>query len=254
MDIPIKTEEEIKLMRKSGKILAEVLEECLEVAKAGVSTLQIDEFAEKLIKQKGGKPAFKGYQGYPATVCTAIDEVIVHGIPQANQILKEGDLLTIDCGVIYEGMYTDAARSKGIGKISPEKERLIKTAKEALSKAIDLAKPGIHLGQISKTIQETVEEAGFHIIRDLTGHGIGKKLHEEPVVLNYWDGDGPILKTGMTLAIEPIFSIGTSQMKTLNDKWTLVTIDNSTAVQEENTILITRDGAEILTSLKTDTD
>lgn len=253
MDIPIKTDEEIRSMRKSGKILAEVLEECLEAAKAGVSTLQIDEFAENLIKQKGGKPAFKGYNGYPATVCTAIDEVIVHGIPKKDQILKEGDLLTIDCGVIYEGMYTDAARSKGIGKISPEKERLIKIAKEALSKAIDLAKPGIHLGQISKTIQETVEDAGFHIIRDLTGHGIGKKLHEEPVVLNYWDGDGIVLKAGMTLAIEPIFSIGTSQMKTLNDKWTLVTIDNSPAVQEENTILITPDGAEILTSLKNDT-
>ena len=248
MAITIKTDQEIASMRISGKILAEVLEECCKIAKIGMSTYELDQIAEKLIRQKGGIPAFKGYHGYPATFCTSVNDAIVHSIPKKDQILKEGDLLTLDCGVIYKGMYTDAARSIGIGKISDVKERLIKTAYKALSQAIDIVKPGIHLCEISKSIQKTVEEAGFHVIYDLTGHGIGHNLHEEPFVLNFYDGKpGPILKQGMTLAIEPIFSAGTNHLKTLKDKWTIVTIDGSDAVQAENTILITQNGNEILT-------
>ena len=209
MSIPIKNKEEIQAMREGGQILAYVLEETLKIAKPGISTLDLDHFAENLIRQKGGKPAFKGYHGFPGTLCTAINEVIVHGIPKENEILKEGDLLTIDCGVMWKNMYTDAARSIGIGEISEEKQKLLDVSKEALNAAINLARPGKHLNLIGKKIEEIVKEAGFHIIQDLTGHGIGKELHEKPIVLNYWEGyPGPILKEGMTLAIEPIFSTG----------------------------------------------
>ncbi|MFA7685952.1 MAG: type I methionyl aminopeptidase [Candidatus Gracilibacteria bacterium] len=248
MAIIIKTPEEIELMRQSGKILAKVLEEVCKLAKPGISTLELDQFAEKFIIEHGGLPSFKGYHGFPGTICASINEEIVHGIPKKNHLLKEGDLLTIDCGVTFEEMITDAARSITIGKASAEKEKLIKTAYQALSKAIDVVKPGIHIGKISRTIQDVIEKAGFHVIRDLTGHGVGKFLHESPTILNYYDGSpGPVITPGMTLAIEPIFSAGTSRLRTLSDKWTLVTIDNSCAVQAENTIVVTDSGCEILT-------
>lgn len=250
MAIIIKTEAEIELMRISGKILAEVLEECCKRAQIGVSTKDLDRFAEDFIRKSGGIPAFKGYHGFPATLCTAVNDRIVHGIPKEDEILMDGDLLTIDCGVTYGGMVTDAARSIGIGKISDEKQRLIKTANEALAKAIDIAKPGVHVRELSVIIQKTIEEAGFHVVYDLTGHGVGRKLHEDPIIPNYSDGNkGSTLKEGMTIAIEPIFSAGTSKMKTLKDGWTIVTTDGSTAVQAENTILITKNGSEILTVL-----
>lgn len=248
MPIIIKTQKEIESMRRGGKILAEVLEKTCEMAVPGISTLELDGFAEKFITEHKGLPSFKGYRGFPATLCTSINEEIVHGIPKKDRILKEGDLLTIDCGVTFEGLITDAARSIGIGAISKERERLIKTAHQTLSQAIDIIKPGIHVGKISRTIQDVIEKAGFHIIRDLTGHGVGRSLHESPVILNYYNGvPGAILEPGMTLAIEPIFSIGTSRMRTLSDKWTISTIDNSCAVQAENTVLVTAQGYEILT-------
>lgn len=250
MAINIKTPDQIEKMRRSGKILAELLNVLVQNVKPGISTKELDNFAEKFIKEKGGKPAFKGYRDFPATICTAIDEVVVHGIPKTNQILKNGALLTIDSGVIYEGYYTDAARSVGIGQISSQKQKLIKIAKIALSKAIDMARPGVHLGEISKEIQKIIETAGFHVIYDLTGHGIGTTLHEEPHVLNYYDGHpGPILKPGMTIAIEPIFAVGTSEIITQNDGWTIQTKDGSCSVQQENTILITEYGNEILTEV-----
>lgn len=248
--IQIKTAKEIELMRESGKILAHLLEEVCAKAQPGVSTWELDEFAESFIKKHHGLPAFKGYHGFPATLCTAIDEVVVHGIPKKDQILKDGDLFTVDCGVIYKGFYTDAARSIGIGEISTEKIQLLKTAKEALGKAIEIAKPGVRVNEIGTTIEKIIKKAGFHVIHDLTGHGIGRELHEDPLVPNYRDHNpGPILKPGMTLAIEPIFAVGTSKIKELSDHWTLVTIDGSTSVQEENTILITQNGNEILTIL-----
>ncbi|MFH1218426.1 MAG: type I methionyl aminopeptidase [Candidatus Peregrinibacteria bacterium] len=246
--IPIKTPAQIESMRKGGKILAQTIEKTLELAKPGVSTLELDQFAEEFIRKNSALPGFKGYHGYPKTICANINEEIVHSIPKKDKILKDGDLLTIDCGVIFEGMYTDSARTIGIGTISPEKERLLKTAKIALEKAINLIKPNIPLGDISKVIQQTVENAGYHVVKDLTGHGIGEKLHEDPIILNYFEKPGPILKEGMTLAIEPIFAAGTGEMITQNDKWTLVTADNSTAIQVENTILVTKTGVEILTT------
>lgn len=250
MGIIIKNQQEIEAMRKSGKILAEVLQETAKKAQPGISTHELDKFAEELILSRGGKPAFKNFNGYPATLCTAIDEVIVHGIPRKDEYLKEGDLFTIDCGVIYQEMYTDAARSIGIGQVNSIKEKMLKTAKMALSKAIDAAQPGVRIDKISAIIGQTIEAGGFKVIHDLTGHGIGRNLHEDPIILNYSDGNiGPVLKPGMTLAIEPIFSVGTHEMTTLSDHWTIVTKDHSLSIQEENTILITETGNEILTEL-----
>lgn len=247
--IIIKSAEEIELMKQSGKILAEALRTVCEAAKPGVSTKELDQIAENLIRERGGTPAFKGYNGFPATICSAIDEVIVHGIPSANQILKEGDLFTVDCGVNYKGLITDAARSIGIGQISKVKQDLIKTAKIALSKGIDAAQPGNHVGDISKAIDEVIKAAGFKVIYDLTGHGLGHSLHEAPVITNFWTGNkGPELKPGMTIAIEPIFSTGTHHMITLEDDWTIATDDNSCSVQEENTILISKNGPVILSA------
>lgn len=249
MAISIKTPEEIELMRHSGAILSEVLETVCSHAKAGVSTYELDQIAEELIKSKGAKPAFKGFHGFPGTICPAINEVIVHGIPNKDHILQEGDIFTVDCGVNYKGFNTDAARTIGIGEVSKEKEKLMKVAKEALSKGTDMAKPGNRVGDISQIIEETIKKHGFHIIYELTGHGIGRELHEEPVILNYFDGNpGPVLKPGMTIAIEPIFAVSTSKMITLDDDWTIITADKSASVQEENTILITESGNEILTN------
>jgi methionyl aminopeptidase len=251
MNIIIKTPEEIELMRASGKILAEVLELMLEKAVVGISTLELDRIAEDLIRQRGGTPAFKGYHGFPFTLCTAVDEIIVHGFPSKDQILKEGDLFTVDCGVIYKEFYSDAARSKIIGsKTTPVKEKLLSTAKKALKKALEIAKPGIQISEMSRAIEKIITEAGFHIIHDLTGHGIGKSLHEDPLVLNFDDGTpGATLRPGMTIAVEPIFSSGSSEMKTLKDGWTIVTADGSPSVQVENTILITPTGNEVLTQI-----
>lgn len=248
MSILIKNDQEIAAIRISGKILGEVLDACCKVAKAGMSTKELDQFAEKFIRDRGGIPAFKGYHGFPATLCTSLNDRIVHSIPRTNEIIKEGDLLTIDCGVTYGGMITDAARSVGIGQISTEKNKLIMTANNALNCAIDLVKPGIHVSDISKTIQKIVEDAGFYVIYDLTGHGVGRRLHEDPVIANFFNGNkGPVLKAGMTIAIEPIFSASTNYLKTLTDGWTIVTVDGSTAVQAENTILVTKNGGEVLT-------
>ncbi len=250
MTIIIKTEGEIKAMREGGKILANLLEEIRLRAQAGISTYELDEFAEKFIKKHNANPGFKGYKGFPATICATIDAEIVHGIPNKNRYLKEGDLFTVDCGVIYEGLYTDAARSMGIGKISEEKEKLIEVAKRTLKEAIRVAKPGVRVGKIGETVEKIVKGAGFNVIKDLTGHGIGKDLHEDPVVLNYKsDNPGPILKPGMTIAIEPIFTTGRGELRESKDNWTLITSDGAPSVQEENTILITQKSNEILTCI-----
>lgn len=246
----IKSEKEISSMKKGGEILAKTLNELVKMSQAGIDTLELDKFAENYIRSLGGKPAFKGYHGFPGTLCTSINEVVVHGIPSKSKILKDGDLIKIDCGVIYDDLYTDAARAIPIGQISDEKTRLLKTAQKALSTAISIIKPGLKVNELGKIIEKTIHQDNFHVVRDLTGHGVGKKLHEEPMILNYYDpGHGYIIKEGMTLAIEPIFAIGTGKTKTLNDNWTIVTIDNSCAVQCENTILVTKDGFEILTEL-----
>ncbi|MBL4694869.1 type I methionyl aminopeptidase [Candidatus Gracilibacteria bacterium] len=237
-------------MRESAQILAATLEEVVKRAKVGVSTEELDLFAEQFILEKGGKPGFKGYHDYPATLCTARNEVIVHGIPGKNDILQDGDLFTVDCGVLIDGFYSDAARSIAIGNASPLRKRLVETAKIALKKGIEQAIPGNKIYQISQAIQKVIESEGFHVIYDLTGHGLGKSLHEDPIIANYFDpAYKQIIKPGMTFAIEPIFSAGTNHMKTLSDGWTIVTKDGSDSVQQEETILITETGNEILTKI-----
>lgn len=251
MKIDIKTDKEIKSMKVGGLILAETLDYLTENAKEGISTMELDEMAEKFIRSKGGLPGFKGFHGYPATLCTSINNIIVHGIPKRNEILKNGDLLKIDCGVLYDNLYTDSARAIGIGSISEEKNRLIKTAKLALKRAISICKDGVQTVDIGKIIENTINEEGFKVIYDLTGHGVGKKLHEPPVIFNYLNKKESVtLKEGMTIAIEPIFSTSTHKMKTEKDNWSLSTIDGSDSVQVEHTILIRKNDAEILTPSK----
>ncbi len=248
MGVTIKTEEEIKKMREGGKILANVLDEICKRAKAGVSTEELDIFAEKFIKKHNAIPGFKGYNGFPSSICAGVNETVVHGVPKKHEYLKEGDLFTVDCGILFGGLYTDAARSIGIGKISDEKKKLLMTAKEALSRATNICKPGVKVSKLGEVIEETVKKAGFYIIKNLTGHGIGRSLHEDPVILNYKNNEiNTVLQAGMTIAIEPIFSVGTEEIKELEDNWTIVTKDGSTSVQEENTILITQNTPEILT-------
>jgi len=250
MAIAIKTPEEIENIRTSSKILGKVVDETLKEAKPGVSTKKLDAIAEQLIREKGGLPAFKGYKGYPATICAARNEVVVHGIPSESDILQEGDIFTIDCGVIYKGMYSDHARSIGIGEISSEKNRLLKAADEALAIGIKAATPGTEVNQIGKAIQSVIEKYGFYVIHDLTGHGIGHTLHEPPLVLNYFENQPSVkLEPGMTIAIEPIFSTSTHDIYTHTDGWTISTKDKSNSVQAEHTILITKTGNEILTKV-----
>ncbi len=251
MKASIKTPKEIDSMRKGGKILAETLDFVCSMAKPGISTFELDKMAEEFIRSKKAIPAFKGFHGFPATLCTCVNDVIVHGIPKQNEILKEGDILKIDCGVIFDGLYTDSARAITIGEGSDEKNRLIKTAKLALKRAISIVKAGTKTSEIGKIIEDTVEKEGFKIIYDLTGHGVGKTLHEPPVVFNYYNKkEDQTLKAGMTIAIEPIFSVSTHKMQTERDKWTITTVDGSDAVQVEHTILVKENGAEILTPSK----
>ncbi|MBD3330380.1 type I methionyl aminopeptidase [Candidatus Peregrinibacteria bacterium] len=249
MTIIIKNEEEINTMRQGGQILGKLLEALINKANPGTCVYDLDQFAEKFIKDHSALPSFKGYQGFPGTICTAINSGIVHGIPKKEDILKKGDLFTIDCGVYFEGLHTDAARSCIVGGKGPNnRHELLKTAEKALNAATAVAISGNRVSDISKAIQSIVENKGYHVIRDLTGHGVGKKLHEAPIINNYFDGnEGAKLTPGMTLAIEPIFAVGTDKMITQKDNWTLVTADDSDAIQVENTILITKTGNETLT-------
>jgi len=245
--IPIKTPEEIAIMREGGKILAQCLNETAALAKPGISTFELDQFAENFLTQHNGKPSFLGYCGFPATLCTNINDQVVHGIPSKEQILKEGDIISIDCGFFYKGFHTDATVLLGIGKISKEKQRIIETAERALSEAIDCLKDGVLLGDLSETIENVIRGNGYEVIEELTGHGIGQKLHEPPVVANQRESTAPILRSGMTIAIEPIFAEGSGDIVTLKDKWSIVTKDHAIAAQIEHTVLITDDGCEILT-------
>ncbi len=234
-------------MKKSGQILGLVLSQIETYIRPGLTTLEIDQLAEKIIRQEGGVPAFLGYQGFPASTCISINEEVVHGIPGSRKI-QAGDLVTVDCGVNYHGMITDSAITAGTGTVTAEAEKLCRTAEKALQRAIEIARPGIRTTEISKTIEKIVRKEGFGIVEDLSGHGVGFKLHEDPYIFNFYNGQpGPIMQPGMTLAIEPIITLGASNTKTLQDGWTIVTKDGSLSVQVEHTIAITEKGAEILT-------
>ncbi|MBI2453385.1 type I methionyl aminopeptidase [Candidatus Peregrinibacteria bacterium] len=244
----LKTVEELKIMRNGGKILGQILAELESMVKPGITTDSLDKEAEKLFKTLGVQASFKGYRGFPKNICVCINDEIVHAIPSPNKTMQEGDLVTIDCGVYYQGFHTDSALSVGVGKISEEKKHFLETVKKTLINAIKLVKPGVRLGDLGSYIQKMIESKDYSIVRDLTGHGIGKNLHEAPIVYNFGKkGAGLALKPGMTLAIEPIVNMGKRFTKTLSDRWTIVTLDKSLSCQFEHTIAVTATGYEVLT-------
>ena len=248
MAVTIKSKHEIQLMREAGKRLEDVHNQLAEFIRPGISTLEIDQFGEKAIRAYGCIPNFLNYNGYPASICVSVNDEVVHGIPNKHRILQEGDIVSLDAGLIYEGYHSDAARTYGVGKISEEAERLIRVTRESFFKGIKLAVPGNHLFDISEAIQKHVESNGFSIVRDLVGHGIGTHLHEDPQIPNFKEKrKGMKLRPGMTLAIEPMVNEGTFEVEWLDDDWTVVTADGSLAAHYENTIAITEDGYEILT-------
>ncbi len=253
----IKTKEEIKKLRQGGKILAKVLEELKRLAKPGVSTKELDERASRLIFDLDAKSSFKDYKPdfmsapFPAVICTSINDEVVHFVPEPNKILKEGDILNIDLGIEYENLFTDAAVTIGIGKISKEAKKLREVTKKALDIGIKQIKPGAHLGDIGEAIQKYVEKNGFSIIRDLAGHGVGYSQHENPRwIYNFGKhGQGEILKEGNVLAIEPIVSTGSGEIQDIGDGFGLKTIDGSLAAHFEHTVVVTKSGSEILTKI-----
>ena len=235
-------------MREAGKVTGYILNELKELIKPGISTMDIDSFVEKTVKAHGMKAAEKGYCGYPASVCTSVNEEVVHGIPSKKRILREGDIVSVDLVVEYKGYMADAARTYAVGKISPEAEHLIRTAEDAFWKGIEFAKVGCRLSDISHTIQSVVEGEGFGVIRDFVGHGIGSDMHEDPQIPNYGKpGKGPRLQAGMTLAIEPMICQGSYEVDVLLDDWTAVTVDGGLAAHYENTVVITDGEPELLT-------
>ena len=244
----IKSAEEVDNMRQSGKILTMVLDKLVESARAGVTPKDLDAIARKETKRLGGLPAFLGYQGFPATVCVSVNNEIVHAIPNLRE-LKMGDLVGIDYGVSYRGMITDAARTISIGKPNKYSKILIAGCYEALQEAISILRNGVKVGDVSSIIEKTLAKHGVRPIYSLTGHGVGHELHEDPVIPNYGtEGSGEVLKTGMTVAIEPIASTSTNDLYLADDGWTYMTRDGSLSAQFENTLLITDEGCEVLAS------
>ena len=247
MAVTIKSEREIELMREAGRILAITHEELGKAIKPGMSTLDIDRLGEEIIRSYGCIPSFLNYQGYPASICVSVNDEVVHGIPHKDHIIEEGDIVSLDAGVIYKGYHSDAARTHAVGEISKEVQRLIDVTRESFFEGLKFAKEGNHLFDISRAIQKHVEANGFSVVRDLVGHGIGMNLHEAPEIPNFAGRrKGMKLKAGMTLAIEPMVNIGHYDVCWLDDDWTVVTEDGSLSAHYENTVLITEDGYEIL--------
>jgi len=244
-----KSEEEIKAMRKSNQIVAKILAELGSMIRAGVRTKDLDEYAETRTKELGAVPAFKGYRGYTASLCTSINEEIVHGLPSSRR-LQEGDIISLDFGVLYEGFYGDAAVTYPVGAILPTAEKLIATVEKAFYKGLDQIREGKRISDISHAIQAYVESQGLSVIRNFVGHGIGLSLHEEPQVPNFGlPNRGPKIRKGLTLAIEPMIAVGDWNVQVLADKWTAVTQDRSLSAHFEHTVALTSRGPEILSSL-----
>lgn len=246
--ITIKNEEEIALMRESCRLLGIVHKELAGYLKPGLSTLDVDTYGESLIRKLGGIPNFKNYNGYPASICVSVNDEVVHGIPRKDRIIKDGDIVSLDCGLIYKGYHSDAARTHAIGDVSPEVSQLIAATEQSFWDGIRMARNGNHLYDISNAIADSLLDGGYGIVRDLTGHGIGTRLHEDPSIPNFaMNRRGPKLKKGMTLAIEPMVSLGGDEVEWLDDNWTVVTADGTWSAHYENTILITDGEAEVLT-------
>lgn len=248
VNITIKTEEQLELMRESGKRLSMILSELVKMALPGIRTGDLDSYAEDRCEQLDCTPAFKGYFGFPKSVCISVNEQVVHGIPADGKVLNEGDIVSLDFGVIYKGWYSDSARTVGVGQISEKAAALIKATKESLDKGIEQCFEGNQLSNIGHHIQKHAESLGFSIVKEYIGHGIGQRLHEEPGIRNFGPKDeGPVLKSGMVLAIEPLLNAGSDTVSTLKDGWTVVTSDGELSAHFEHTVAITPNGPEILT-------
>ncbi len=245
--IELKTNGQLDKMRKAGRIVAETLSLMKKSVRPGVTTLDLDRLAEDYIRKCGARPAFKGYNGFPATLCTSVNEQVVHGIPSLRK-LQSGDIISIDCGAVIDGYFGDAALTLPVGDVDPTLLQLLKVTEESLKLGLDQAKLGCRLQDISHAVQTHVEGSGFSVVREYVGHGIGKAMHEEPQIPNFGrPGRGPRLEVGMVLAIEPMVNLGTFEVQTLEDHWTVVTRDRKASAHFEHTVAITENGPEILT-------
>ena len=250
MNIVYKSKAEIEKIRASSRLVAETLQLLSEAIQPGRTTIELDRLAESCVTKHGAVPAFKGYRGFPASVCVSINEEVVHGIPSSSRRLEEGDIVSLDFGVLKDGYYGDGALTVPVGEVSDEAQRLLRIARESLYIGIAQAKEGAHLGDISHAIQQHAEGAGYFVVRAFVGHGIGAHLHEAPQVPNFGPpGQGPTLRPGMVLAIEPMVNARTHDVRTLDDKWTVVTADRSLSAHFEHTVAITNNGTEILTQM-----
>lgn len=247
MAVTIKSEHEIECMREAGRILAITHEEMAKIIRPGISTMDINRKGEEVIRSFDCIPSFLNYQGYPASICVSVNDEVVHGIPNKKRILQEGDIVSLDAGVIYKGYHSDAARTHAVGEISDEDKRLIAVTKQSFYEGIKCARAGRHLFEISKAVQDFVEANGYSVVRDLVGHGVGRDLHEAPQIPNFKPiGRGMKLRPGMTLAIEPMVNVGTYEVWRLDDDWTVVTQDSLNSAHYENTVLITEGEPELL--------
>jgi methionyl aminopeptidase len=247
--IVCRSSEELKRMREAGRLVGEVLTELAAQVAPGVTTADLDELAERRIRRAGAVPAFKGYHGYPATICASVNEEVIHGIPSGRRILNEGDVISIDVGASLDGYFGDSAVTLAVGQVSEEAAMLLRVTDESLYKAIEAVKPGGRISDIGHAVQKHVEAYGFSVVREFVGHGIGQKMHEEPQVPNYGEpGRGPRLTEGMVLAIEPMVNAGKPAVKVLADGWTAVTRDGSLSAHFEHTVAVTADGPWILTA------
>lgn len=255
--IRLKTTQEIERMAKGGKILRTVLEEVAAMVKPGITGIELDKAAEKKLLEKGAQPAFKDYspsgdptEAFPATLCVSVNSAVVHGIPN-NDPLEEGDIVSLDIGCLYDGLYTDTATTVGVGKISPAAKRLIATTKQSLQAAIDAVKPNVTTGEIGEAVQKVAERAGYSLVRELVGHGVGFSIHEAPNVPNYGrKGQGVSLPIGTVIAIEPMVNLGKKDIVTADDGWTVLTQDGEMSAHEEVTVAVTRDGVRVLTTTR----
>jgi methionyl aminopeptidase len=246
--IHLKSTKEIEVMKGASRIVAEILLELREIVRDGITTAEVDRIAEELTLKKKAKPAFKGYRGFPASICVSVNEEVVHGIPSPKRVLKTGDVVGLDFGVIYDGYYGDSAVTVPIGRITPELDHLLKITEQCLYRAIEQAVPGNFISDISAAVQMLADANNYGIVREFCGHGIGRALHEDPPVLNYiQNGKGPKIKPGFVLAIEPMINLGTEKVKVLDDGWTVITSDGKPSAHFEHTIAVTRDGPVILT-------
>ncbi|CAA9217496.1 Methionine aminopeptidase [uncultured Coleofasciculus sp.] len=247
--IEIKSEREIEIMRQAAKIVATVLKEISEMVEPGMTTADLDAYAEKRICEMGATPSFKGYHGFTGSICSSINNEVVHGIPHKKKIIRAGDVLKVDTGAYYQGFHGDSCITIGVGQVTPGAAKLIRVAEETLYKGIEQVKEGAYLLDIAGAIEDHVKANGFSVVEDFTGHGVGRNLHEEPSVFNFRTREMPNvkLKAGMTLAIEPIVNAGNKFTRVLPDRWTAVTVDNALSAQFEHTVLVTANGYEILT-------